>query len=442
MSLGVGLVGCGSSSQTKSSEAAAIENSQEGEPNAVQNNEVVEIEFWYGLGGALGENMEKMVTSFNESQDHIKVKTAVQGDYSETMQKLQAAFADGNVPEVVLLGSEQADAVARKGMVVSLQSFIDADKDFNIEDLVSTFRKQGTYDGELLTMPAYGTTQVLYYNKEVLAEKGFTEENLSTWQGLAEVAAAVAQKDSDGKLTYAGWEPMWGSYNMMDAVFSAGGQVLSDDGKHVLINDETWIEVWEQFRKWIHEDKIMKINSGGQGWEYWYKTIDDVMQDRALGYTGSAGDQGDLDFTKLAATVQPGWKDHKASAMAGAQMLLIPKGKQSDAENQAAYELIKYLTNAENTAQWAMNSGYIAVRNSAMEVDFFKDYLEKNPQAKVPMLQADSYSTVDFIDPTGGKIYDALSIAVDKVQIENIDAKTALDEAAAKAQQALDKVNK
>ena len=227
MGLGVGVVGCASSSNT--SEPVAVESSQADVEKTNPVDEVVEIEFWYGLGGALGENMEKLVNSFNESQDRIKVKTAVQGDYSETMQKLQAAFAAGNVPEVVLLSSEQADAVAKKEMVVSLQPFIDADADFNIEDIVSTFRKQGTYDEELLTMPAYGTTQVLYYNKEVLAENGFTEENLSTWQGLAEVAAAVAQKDSNGKLTYAGWEPMWGAYNMMDAVFSAGGQVISED---------------------------------------------------------------------------------------------------------------------------------------------------------------------------------------------------------------------
>lgn len=436
MSLGMGMAGCSAKQETVSSNQ--VVKSESGD----KAKEVVEIEFWYGLGGALGENMEQMVTDFNASQDAIHVKTAVQGAYSETMQKLQAAFADGNVPEVVLLSSEQANTVAEKGMVVSLQSYIDQDPEFNIDDLVSTFRKQGTYDGELLTMPAYGTTQVMYYNKAVLEENGFTEEDLSTWQGLAEVATALSEVDANGKITYAGWEPMWGAYNMMDAVFSAGGQVISDDGQTVLINDETWVTVWEQFRKWIHEDKIMKINSGGQGWEYWYKTIDDVMQDRALGYTGSAGDQGDLDFTKLAATVQPGWGEHKAQAMAGAQMLMIPKGKQSDAENEAAYEFIKFITNAENTARWAMNSGYIAVRNSAMDVDFFKAYLEENPQAKVPMIQADSYSTVDFMDPTGGKIYDALSIAVDKVQIENVDAKTALDEACQKAQQALDKVNK
>lgn len=45
-------------------------------------------------------------------------------------------------------------------------------------------------------------------------------------------------------------------------------------------------------------------------------------------------------------------------------------------------------------------------------------------------------------DPTGGKIFDALTIAADKVEIEGISAKEALDEAAATAQKALDSVAK
>ena len=92
---------------------------------------------------------------------------------------------------------------------------------------------------------------------------------------------------------------MWGTKNMMDAVFSKGGTVLSEDGKTVTIDSPEWIDTWDLFRKWIHEDKTMRIHSGGQGWEYWYKTIDDVMKGQAAGYTGSSGDQGDLDFTQL-----------------------------------------------------------------------------------------------------------------------------------------------
>ncbi|NTV78075.1 MAG: ABC transporter substrate-binding protein, partial [Clostridiales bacterium] len=44
-------------------------------------------------------------------------------------------------------------------------------------------------------------------------------------------------------------------------------------------------------------------------------------------------------------------------------------------------------------------------------------------------------------DPTGGAISQAITDAVDKIQIENIPAKEALDEAAQKAQAELDKIN-
>ena len=93
---------------------------------------------------------------------------------------------------------------------------------------------------------------------------------------------------------------MWGADNLTDAALSNGGTIFSEDGKKVTINSEEWIEAWDGFGKWIHDDKTMAIHSGGQGWEYWYKTIDDVIQNKAGGYTGSSGDQADLDFSVVA----------------------------------------------------------------------------------------------------------------------------------------------
>ena len=87
---------------------------------------------------------------------------------------------------------------------------------------------------------------------------------------------------------------MWGSGNLVDMALSNGSQILSEDGKTVLINSPEWLEAWDFARKQIHEEKTMGLISGGQGWEYWYKTIDQVMNGNAGGYTGSSGDRGDL----------------------------------------------------------------------------------------------------------------------------------------------------
>jgi multiple sugar transport system substrate-binding protein len=398
-----------------------------------------EVDFWYSGGSKQQQLMTSLVSEFNSSQQDYVIKSALQGNYDETYQKLQAGLASKTAPEFVLLYSSQAKMMVARNLTRDLRPYMD--DSFNYADFLDAFRDQVTADnGEVYGLPAYGTTQIFYYNKQVLADHGFTAKDLSTWQGVAKVSAAVTKKDVKGNTTFYGWEPMWGEENLIDAAYSNGGKIISDDGKTILINSPEWITVWNSFRKWIHEDETMRIHHGGQGWEYWYKTIDDVVKDRALGYTGSSGDQGDLDFTKLGATTQPGWGNNPAAPQAGAVSFVMPKGT-DDKAAQGAFEFMKFYTTAENTARWSMTTGYIPVRKSVKDVPAYQAYTAKNPQALIPLLQATTASQ-DFFDPTKGKITDALSIAADQILIENIPAEKALKQAAKRAQRALDRANR
>ncbi|OAN11692.1 ABC transporter substrate-binding protein [Photobacterium jeanii] len=398
-----------------------------------------EVDFWYSGGVKPQQMMAKLIEEFNSSQDEYVIKGALQGNYAETYQKLQAGMASKTAPEFVLLKAEQASAMSKRNLVRDMATYID--DSFNFNDFLAAFRQQVTKtNGEVYGLPAYGTTQVFYYNKQVLAKHGFSEADLRTWQGVAKVSAAVRKTDSKGNVTFYGWEPMWGKDNMIDAAFSNGAKVLSDDGKTVMIDSKEWVEVWDAFRQWIHDDKVMRIHHGGQGWEYWYKTIDDVMKNRALGYTGSSGDQGDLDFTRLAATTQPGWGNNPSKPQAAAQIFVMPKGT-DDKAAQGAFEFMRFYTNAKNTARWSMFTGYIPVRQSVEEVEEYQAFTKENPHALIPLKQA-GFAQMNFFDPTNGKILDALAIAADQVQIENIPAEKALKQAAKRAQRALDRANR
>lgn len=429
------LTACGGNSVSNNAgsvnEAAAAASTEAPATQAAP----VTIEFWYGLGGKLGENMEALIQKFNASQQEVIVKGIVQADYSETEQKLQAAIATGKVPAAVL--SSNVDW-ARKGYFAPVDELMAQLPDFNKEDFVQTFLNQGQVDGKQFFLPMYGTTQIMYYRKDAFEKSGIDANTLKTWEDLAAAAEKMTVKEGD-KTVFYGWEPMWGSANMVDAVLSKGGSILSEDGTKVLIDTPEWIETWDLFRKWIHEDKIMRIHSGGQGWEYWYKTIDDVMKGQAAGYTGSSGDQGDLDFSIISAMEQPGWEGvGEGKPVAQAIMAGIP-AKADDAGKQAAIKWLAFFTNPENTAFWSINTGYISVRQSALEDPAFVSFSESNPQIKIPLMQA-SHASAPFQDPTGGKINDALTIAADKVQIENIPAAEALKEAQQAAQAALDKL--
>jgi len=398
-----------------------------------------EVDFWYSGGTKPQQMMTKLIEEFNSNQHEYVIKGALQGSYAETYQKLQAGMASKTAPAFALLDPNQAYSMAGRGLVRDLRPYMD--KAFDFDDFIGAFRQQVTYTGgDVYGMPAYGTTQVFYYNKAKLAEYGFTPADLATWQGVAKVAAKVTRKDASGNTSYYGWEPMWGKDNLVDAALSNGANVLSDDGKTVLIDSAQWVDVWENFRKWLHEDNTMVIHHGGQGWEYWYKTIDDVMKDRALGYTGSSGDQGDLDFTKLAATTQPGWGNHPAAPQAGALVFVMPKDTDNNAA-KGAFEFMKFYTSAANTARWSMFTGYIPVRQSVNDVAEYQNFTKQNPQALIPLKQASTASKI-FLDPTNGQIVDALAVAADQVEIENIPAAQALKQAAIRAQRALDHINR
>jgi multiple sugar transport system substrate-binding protein len=427
------LTACGSSKSTSGGSGASGGNA--GQEGGSATTGTVTIEFWYGLGGALGEKMEALIERFNSSQDEVIVKSVVQGNYDETAQKLQASIAAGNPPAVALTWPPNHEW-ARRGYYMALDDFIANDPDFNKDDVIEAFRLQGEVDGKQYFLPMYGTTQVMYYRKDTFEQHGIKPEDLTTWEKLAEAAAKMAVKEN-GETVFYGWEPMYDHNNLIDAAFSRGAKYLSDDGKTILFDQPEWVETWEMFRKWIHDDKIMRIHYGGQGWEYWYRTIDDVMQGRAAGYTGSSGDQGDLDFTIIGAFEQPGWEGHTpGKPVALAITAAILAGAKPE-QQEAAFKWLKFFMSPAITAEWSIQTGYIPVRKSAEDDPAFAAYVKDNPQALVPLRQA-AHASAPFLDPTGGKITDALKIAADKLEIANEPAEKVLKEAKEEAQKAWD----
>lgn len=404
---------------------------------AVAESQPIEIEFWFGLGGNLGNIVLAAIDEFNASQDEIFVVGVQQASYGDTDTAIRAAMAAGDVPACFLTGSgwwSQLDS----GIFEVLDPYIEADENMDINDYMeSAMLTCISSSGQIVGLPLYATTQVLYYDVAAFENAGIDPEwAFKNWQNLAEAAAQLAVIEN-GETVYYGWEPMYGTGNITDMVFSAGGSIYADEEmKTVNFLSDEWIDVMSSVRKWLHEDKTMGIHFGGEGWEYWYKTIDDVMEGRAAGYTGSSGDQGDLDFTKLAAHIQPGWNDHPTQPQTDGPSVYIPSAASAE-EKQAAYTFLTHLTGPKVQAQISMKSGYVPVRKSTLDDPEYAAYTAENPQAVVPMSQLE-YCTAQFLDITGGGIGDAFGDMVDRVQIEGFDAVEALTICQQEAQEALD----
>src|SRR5699024_12268745 len=105
---------------------------------------------------------------------------------------------------------------------------------------------------------------------------------------------------------------------------------------------------------------------------------------------------------------QQGFNGNEVKPRINVLYLHIPKGI-SDEEKEAVDEWMSYFTSSEVNADWSKAMGYVPVRESTTEEEDYADFVEENPYANVPYEQALD-ATPEFVDLTGGKIMDALSI--------------------------------
>ena len=446
LAMAIGLVACssggGSTSAPAASSAAASEAASEAAGEAASeaestgaeaSGEKIEIEFWLAQGNNVMDLVNEEIENFNNSQDTYHVTAIQQENYVKTFSNLQAAIAGKAAPDVVLLDTAPARQLYEKGVLVAFNEFQDADPDFNADDYYPDFAANGIDGDTTFARPWYGTIQIAYYSVKAFEDAGVDPESIKSWQDL------VAQADKFKEAGYDRvWEPMGGdSKNLIDAAFANGAKVLSDDGTQVMINSPEWVEVWEAFRGWIHDDGIMETKWNGiDDWAYWYDTIDDVIEGRSAGYTGSPVDSVDFDFDVIRPLEQFGWNGAESKPWAQTLNLVMPDGNGAE-KQQGAYEFIKFLTNPENQAAYTMLTTYPAANRKVTEVPEYQAFMEENPVAGALAKQAEHVGVYP-VDPTGGKILDELNIAAQALELEGKSAQEVLDEAAANAQIALD----
>src|SRR5699024_10859362 len=129
--------------------------------------EQVEVEFWYGNGGDVGEIIKSQVDRFNVSQDGIQVKAVFQDSYNSIAEKLQATVIGGNMPDVVQLNSRNWHIFSESDVLLDLQSLLDKERKFDLSDYNEGLLKDTQLNGAQYTLPFNRSTPILCYNKDM-----------------------------------------------------------------------------------------------------------------------------------------------------------------------------------------------------------------------------------------------------------------------------------
>lgn len=103
---------------------------------------------------------------------------------------------------------------------------------------------------------------------------------------------------------------------------------------------------------------------------------------------------------------------------------------------QAAWKFIKFATETERAAQWSLDTGYVATRQSCFETDLIKNYYEEVPQAKVAYEQIE-YAKPELTTYNAAEIWRILNDNIQSAVVGDATAEEALNNAQEEAEEVL-----
>ncbi|SEN92389.1 carbohydrate ABC transporter substrate-binding protein, CUT1 family [Paenisporosarcina quisquiliarum] len=379
------LVAC-TNSESISSETDGNETETEKEVVTNEEGKTV-ISFWHAMSGAGQVSLDAIVADFNTSQDKYEVQAEFQGSYEESLTKLRSVGGTKDAPAITQVFEVGTKYMIDSGFVEPIQKFIDKDK-YDISQLEENILNYYTVDDQLYSMPFNSSTPVMLYNKDAFKAAGLDPEKApETFSEVIDAAAKLKTDDMKGfsMLTY-GWF-------FEELVATQGGLYVDEengragDATKATFNGPEGLNV---FRFLDTMNKAGTFGNFGTNWD----DIRAAFQSGkvAMYMDSSAGIKGIIDnapFEVGAAYIPYADEVKRNGVVIGGASLWMSKGI-AEAEQEAAWEFMKYLTTPEVQAKWHLETGYFAINPSAYDEQIVKDAWEVTPQLKVTVDQLQS----------------------------------------------------
>jgi sn-glycerol 3-phosphate transport system substrate-binding protein len=157
--------------------------------------EPVKFEYWYGLGGYLGEQVAETCNRFNAAQDQFEIVCVGQGSYEAAVQNTIAAFRAGQHPTIVqAFDAGTTDLMLSGEFYPVYQLMEDFEIDIDWDNYFPGIKNYyATSDGRVVSMPFNSSTPLMYYNIDLLAQGGVNTPP-ETWEEFE--ASLVAMKEA------------------------------------------------------------------------------------------------------------------------------------------------------------------------------------------------------------------------------------------------------
>lgn len=405
----------------------------------------VELVFWHSFVSSTIPALNKLIDKFEAENPGISVKAQYIPTGDAHIQKLITAIQSNNAPDISWLHSDYLEDLVEADAIYKIDDFASKDSTFDkssLDHIYPSLIPLASWRGTLYSLPMEATNLALLYNKQMFRDAGLDPDAPpATWDELYSYSKKLTfDKDGDGKYDQVGFflpvfpaagpQSGWMVWQFYPYLWQAGGYIIDENQQKVLYNEEAGVKALTLWKK-IYEELDLRN----------FTTDFDVTfasQRLAMAMDGPWNLPRYKDLLKnvdWGFAPLPGGPNKRATVVGGEYLAIF---KQSHHPKES-WEFLKWIIKPENQAFWAMESGYLPVREDVVKVPEFKEYLEANPNFKVFVEQMAVGQANRPIDYGALQVVNHIAEAIEKATVGRMDVKKSLDESAKKSNQVIQK---
>lgn len=407
------------------------------EDSGAGSKDKTEIDFWHAMSGDNGKAIESIVEQFNEQSEEVEVKAIYQGSYDDSLNKLRAVGGSSEAPAIVQVFEIGTKYMSESDFITPMQEFID-EENFDVSVLEENILSYYTIDEQLYSMPFNTSNAVMFYNKDKFEAAGLDPENPPAT--FSEVKDAAEKLSTDGNYGFTMATIGWFVEQLLanqGALYLDEENGRSGDATEALVNSDEGLAIFE----WLDEmNKAETFTNYGSDWE---DPRGPFFAEQVGMYFDSTANTAEVIKNapfEVGSAPLPGADDQDREGLVIGGASLWMTNQVSEEEQDAAWEFIKFTTQAEVQAEWAAATGYFPITPAAYEEATLTAVYEEYPQFKVAVEQLEN---TNVSPATQGALTTVLPEARKIIETElgemyeGKDPKEAIDSAAEKITNAL-----
>lgn len=373
------LAGCATGNNNSGNTTNDVNNGgQTGGDNDTDKPFAGETLVFYVANHVWGEGMQALLPEFEE-QTGIKVNVESFAEAQLTNKVTVQFSARSSTPDVFMFrpGNEGA-LLLSNGWAEPLNDYVNRDPSYDINDFSEPSLSAVTFDQQLIGIPGVTAQHILYYRKDILEEAGVPVP--TTMDELKEAVATLHDPDNEVYGFLARGQTSALVTMLSSFIFSEGGDFM-EDGK-AAVNSPAAVRAATTYGTLLRDygpPGVLNME--------WPQAVALFSQGNAVFYAdGSPMFPNFVDPETSVIADKIGYAEIPAGEAGSRPFNVTPWGLAMNAQSKnkdAAWELIKFLTNKENTL-YTQKMGNSGARMSVWE---HPEGAEAFPEEMVEVIQ-------------------------------------------------------